>query len=258
MWAIGVVLLMFSYPMVRHLVDGNLEAMIVGGALLALYALPKKQPLVLAASFLLLTAKVQETWLLLLILGWLVWRRWPKQTWLQALGASALVAVPFLAWKGGEWMTALQQFPYARTPVDSSLVFAMQSIGIPDVAAWAAWACILVVTLWLATRSPGLDHAKAGLLITAGLMLSTYAAGNSLVTVLALGVIPFFQRKPTMGLGLIALYYLPYVVLTQVELRLAWENVYWAGVLFATWAVLVLLSELLGAQRGFQRSKIDA
>ncbi len=45
LWLLSIFLLILSYPMLRNLMDGNLEAFIAGGALLGLYA-TRKNPLI--------------------------------------------------------------------------------------------------------------------------------------------------------------------------------------------------------------------
>ena len=238
-WISSVVLLVLSYPMVRHLMDGNLEALIVSGVFFALYGLQKKSPALLAISFIFLSAKIQESWLFLFALAFTLWNHRPKRELAKAvLGAGAFV-LPFFIWKGAEWLESIRTFPYAQTPIDSSLRFVLALLGVNEWIVWMLWAGVLVVTLWLISLPmPELDLDRAALLVTAGLMLSNYAAGNSLITPLALGVIPLFQRKFWTGLLLIILYFVPYLFILDIELRLSFENVYWAGVLLVTWAVL--------------------
>ena len=247
-WASSVLLLLFSYPMIRHLMDGNLEAMIVGGVLLALYSMRKQSVVLMVVSLILLSSKVQESWLFVFALVLLLWRDWPRKPAFQSLLGAGIFALPFFIWKGAEWQAALQVFPYSQTAIDSNLLFVLAKLGVNEWIAWTAWAGILATTLYvLAYPKIGLDRSRAAFLIIAGLMLSNYAAGDSLVTPLALGVIPFFQRKPWIGFSLVMLYFLPYSALTDIQLRLAWENVYWAGVLLITWALLAW--ELIEMQR---------
>lgn len=257
-WAASVVLLVFSYPMIRHLVDGNLEAMIVGGVLLALYATEKRSPIALAGALVLMSSKLQETWLLLAILAAYVWRRWPRREILTAGAMSASFILPFAVWKGAEWIQALRVFPYARTAIDSSLIFVLESIGISTFIAWCVWVGCFIVTVWVALKRD-LNRQNAGLLITAGLMLSSYAAGNSLVTPLALAVIPLFQKRWQTWTMLIVLFYVPYFFLSQIELRLAWENIYWGGVLFITWLLLIWEQlALIRSKAAVQGVQVDA
>jgi hypothetical protein len=155
------------------------------------------------------------------------------------VGAGVFVT-PFLVWKGAEWFAAARSFPYSETLIDSSLRYVLIRLGVNEWIAWGIWGIVLLSTLWVLLRSkPMMDLRFAAILVTAGMMLSNYVAGDSLVTPLAIGVIPLFQRKAWIGLAVILLYFLPYVAILNLELRLAWEHVYWAGVLLITWGALV-------------------
>jgi hypothetical protein len=236
---LSVVLLIFSYPMLRHLMDGNLEAVVVGGVVLVLYALHKRSLIWLAISLVFLSAKIQEAWLFLVVFAVILWINWPWGAWIKSVLAAGLFAALFFIWKGTEWLEALRSFPYSGTSIDSSLHFVLTRVGFNGWVASTIWAAFLAITLWLAFRTkPELNLVRAGFLVTAGLMLSNYAAGDSLVTPLALGAIPLFQKKTAVGLALITLFFAPYLFISNIEFRLEWENVYWAGVLVITWCLL--------------------
>jgi hypothetical protein len=236
---VGLVLLLLSYPFLRHLIDGNVEAMVVGGALLAALAMQHKSPELLAGGLLLLSAKPQESWLAILVLLYGAWRGWPRRELVKGVGLAAAFALPFAVWKGTDWLAALQSFPYAGTNIDSSLFNLFASLGWSPILLAVVWLAILAVTLKSVWPAMKLDLARIGLLITAGMLLSTYVAGNSLVVPLAMGVVPLFQRKPAIGLAIVGLYFLPYVFLAQTDLRLEYEHVYWTVVLLITWAAQV-------------------
>lgn len=240
-WISAVFLLALSYPMLRHLADGNLEAMIVGGALLAIFAIQRGSPGWLALGLILLSAKVQESWLLFIFLGYTLWQRWPRRAVFKAAAIAVIGVAPFALWRGAQWLNALLAFPYAGTPVNSSLLNTLALLGAPDWLGWALWAAALAATLRVLWRARHrLGRAEVGLSVAAGLMLAIYAAGNSVVTPLALGVIPFYQRRPKAGLLLIALFYLPYLGLARPDLRLAWQTVYLGLALTVTWLVLLI------------------
>ena len=240
LWLASIFLLLLSYPMLRNLIDGNLEALILGGALLGLCALRKGNPYLFAIGILFLSAKIQESWLLLIFLIFDAWRNWPRSYFLKTTLGVGIVIVPFLAWKWNEWFQALQSFPYENVVTNSSMRLVMTRLGLHEVVVWIIWFSVLLITLWVIGRPKlELNSEQAGLLILGGLLLSNYAGALSLVTVVALGVLPIFQRKPIVGLGLLFFNFLPYAFLSQIELRFAWENVYWAGVLVLIWVILV-------------------
>lgn len=101
-FGLSVFLLLFSYPMVRHLIDGNLETLLVAGALVAVQALRRKSPALLAISLLLLTAKIQESWLLLIVLAIIVLRDWPRPYSIRSGRGVGLIVLPFMIWKGAD------------------------------------------------------------------------------------------------------------------------------------------------------------
>lgn len=240
-WISSVLLLAFSIPMLRHLVDGNIEAMVVGGALLAMYAINKISPGWLAFGLILMSAKAQASWLLFLFIAYYLWQHWPRKALLQTAAYGLIGIAPAALWRGAQWVDALRAFPYTDTLVNSSLLNTLALLGTPALARLALWAAVLAATLWVAWGARRrFGRAEVGFLVAAGLLLATYAASNSAVTPLALGVIPFFQRRPKAGLLLIVLYYLPYLGLARPDLRLAWQTVYWGVVMTITWLVLLI------------------
>jgi hypothetical protein len=261
MWLLGVLLLASSYPALRQMVDGNLEALVIGGVLLLLWAARRQHPLGLAIGLLLAAAKVQETWLLLIVLSHILIRTWPKRSLLQTLAYAAALAIPFLIWRGGDWLFAIMHFPWPGTAIDSSLQAAIGRLGLPTFLYWAIWLVVLVATMiGISRRSWMLGRVEAGLLVTAGLLLAPYAASNSVLTPLAIGVTPFFQEHRRLGLGLLLFYFLPYLALARPDLRAAYESTYWTAVLLLTWLFSLFCrdsSRLLGNQRNHRPLRVQ-
>jgi hypothetical protein len=240
MWQLGVLLLASSYPALRQIVDGNLEALVIGGVLLLLWAAGRQHPLGLAIGLLLAAAKVQETWLLLIVLGIILIRTWPKRSLLQTLVYAAALAAPFLIWRGGDWLFAILHFPWPGTAIDSSLQASFARFGFPNFSYWGVWLAGLAVSLFVIRRRRWMvGRIEAGLLVTAGLLLAPYAASNSVLTPLAIGVVPFFQQNRRAGLGLLFFYFLPYLGLSRPDLRAGYEALYWTLVLLLTWLFLI-------------------
>ncbi len=239
-YVFSVVLMVLAYPMIRHLLDGNLEAMIVGGVLLSVYAYRKKSALAMILSMVLLSSKVQESWLFLILLVIALSRDWPGKLIRELVLGIGIITIPFLAWKGGEWLSALSFFPYSQSLIDSSLRHILESMGISNLIGWVIWGFTLALTLWILFKAKfELTSRTAALLIISGMMLSNYLAGDSMVTALALGVIPVFQGRPSLGILLILFFFIPDLFVTRIDLRLALENIYWGGVLFITWAIFI-------------------
>lgn len=203
-----------SYSTLRHVADGNLEFLMIAGILLGGWALSRQSCWGLAGAILLMTLKIQETWVLLGVIGIHVLKTWPRRKWLTTSGIVVLVAAPALVWLGGEWWAAFRGIPHMGSLMDASLWAGMSRLGIMPGVIAVFWLAILAATILLARQgySPG-NRMWAGLLTSASLVLAPYAAGNSLLTVLAIGVVPLIAAWPVVGVGLFLLddvkYFLP-------------------------------------------------
>lgn len=72
-------------------------------------------------------------------------------------------------------------------------------------------------------------------LIAASLLLAPYSAANSVLTVLAVGVIPLFQKRPLIGGLLIVLINLPF--LFPPETHFNFSAYYTTALLLVIWGV---------------------
>lgn len=245
-WAAGVLLLCSSYPALRQLADGNLELLVIGGILLLLAAARRYNAWLLAAGVLLASAKIQETWLFLLVYGWQTLRSWPRRPLLQAAGQVLALALPLLAWKGSEWWLAMRTFPWGGTLIDSSL--AAVSGRHAAWLLWLLWPAVLAITLAALWRSgvhkaSMLTQLQAGALVAAGLLLAPYAASNSVLTPLALAGSALWAARPALGVLLFAAANIPYGLMGNLQWRLTQESDYWCAVL-----LLILLLSLSSVQ----------
>jgi hypothetical protein len=239
LWATLVVI--SAYPAIRQLIDGNLEALIIGGVLLATYSLTQTNAFLFAISLLMLTAKIQETWLLLPFIAYWQLIYWPKKKRLRSyLIAVALALIP-LAIFGQDWLSAMIHFPWPGTLIDSSLSATMARLSIPVAAYWLTWIATMAVLLFL-IKQGRLQGNRSGfaLLVTTALLLGPYAASNSLLTPFVLGVIPLFIKRPSWGLALASLYFFPYLKLGDELWRFNQESNYWTLVLILTFIVLAI------------------
>lgn len=75
------------------------------------------------------------------------------------------------------------------------------------------------------------------MLIAGSLLIAPYAAGNSVLSVLAIGMIPLFQSNLLLGGILVALVNLPFLWSTDVLYN--FQSYYWTVVVLIIWAVLV-------------------
>lgn len=211
---LGIMALVASYLTLRHIADGNLEALVIGGVLLVLWGYRRQHSVALAGGFLLATAKIQETWLFVGIVGVLILRYFPPRKWLEIGAMLALVMAPTLLWKGAEWVQMASRVPQGGGLTDMSLISTLNRLGLGSLGP-LFWGGVLVITLIVALRSGAtMNHAKAALLLTASMLLAPYTSGISNLTAYAFGVIPLLAVRPLLAVALIILvnsaYFFPY------------------------------------------------
>jgi hypothetical protein len=191
LWALSVILLLTSYPAIRHTADGNFEGLVIAGLLLILRGHRREQILPLVIGTLTATAKVQEVWLFFPILAVYIFRSWPVRRWLVAAAIVVAVVVATLLWRGQDWWEAMTGIPQFYSVVNASLSAALTRLGAFGWLISLFWLAVMAATLLLCLRGRSeMSREKTGLLVAASLLLAPYAAGNSLLTVLAIGIIP--------------------------------------------------------------------
>jgi hypothetical protein len=212
---LGVLFLTASFPSLRHMADGNFEGVMIGGLLLALYGYWRAHVPALAAGLLLSTAKPQEVLLLLPVLGVYMLMTLPRRALAQTAAIGLLFVIPGLVWRGEEWWTVgMMVMPDRGSDMDISLMAALDRLGLGAPLLKAALIGAiggLALTVAWASR-PHLSRELAGMLVAASLLIAPYSAGNSVLVVLAIGIIPLFQRHIAPGLALIALYNVPFAL----------------------------------------------
>lgn len=237
-WLLALLLLLFSHPVLRQLTELNIEFMPIFGALLLVYALREQSEFAMAGAAFLLSAKIQESWLLAAVLGLRVLYTWPRPKLVRVFAWSGAFTLPLLLWKGAEWLEAMLRFGPKAT--DSSLRSIFSELGVHPLLFGAIWLAILIITLRSTMRTGGeTGRSEIGMLLAAGLLLSPYASNTSVVTPLAIGVPPFVQRRPLPGTMLMSLFYLPYFILQTRQIRAIWENTYSAIMLLIIWGVML-------------------
>jgi hypothetical protein len=236
---LAVVLLATSHLAVRQLADGNVEALVIAGVLLLRHGYQARKPWALAAGGLLATAKPQETWLLMLVVAVYVLRAWPWRLWLPSAGLAALVVAPSLLWLGADWLGSVAAFEFRGTAIDISLAATASRLHAPGWLLAAAWALVAASTVGYAWHTgPSLSREKAGLLVAASLLLAPYAAGNSFLAVLAVGVIPLVVARQLIGLLVILASDLNYLLLAPAVQR-QWGPYFGPLLLCLTWGLLL-------------------
>jgi len=232
------IFLVTSYPSVRNIADGNLELLPIAGVLLTLFAYRTRKPWLMAIGFLLASAKPQETWLFLAVLALFVLRTWPLKRLLPAaIGISTTVIITMMFF-GRDWISALVGIEQRGSIMDISLLSTLARLQLPSCVIWGIWITIFFTTLYIVFSTGYLmDYQKAGLLISASLLLSPYAAGNNLLAIVAIGVVPMFRSdfKSAMLLGVLV--NLPYLAVTQSSIRFSYGAFYSTVVLLIAWCV---------------------
>lgn len=238
----GFVLMAFlvgtSFTNLRHAADGNLEGLVILGVLVSLWAVSRTHPYALAAGLILASAKVQVTWLFLIYTTVVVLLQWPRRRWLISAGLVAAFVGPCLIWKGSEWLQTLWVVRDLSEAVNVSLWATVPRLGLHPLLAVPLAAIILILTLAAVRTVDGsMTREKAGLLITASLLLAPYAAGNSLLSALALGALPLLPATPVLGGSLFLLDDLKY--LSPRSWMIAWGSAFATGQIVLLWACLV-------------------
>jgi len=236
---IAIFALATSYPALRTIADGNLEALVIAGALLLLYGFHNDSPAAIAAGILLIATKIQESWILLLFLPIFMFAQLKKQQIARVILVVAAIGAVSMLWKGREWIEAVLAIEQRGSIMDSSLWTTASRWNVSLPAAALAGIALFGVTAAIGVQNrKRLSNELLGFFIAASLLLAPYAAGNSYLTPLALGVIPLLLSAPIPGLTLILLANAPYLVIHQRELLYWWSAPYWTLLLFLTWAIL--------------------
>ncbi len=236
-WA-SILLTVASFPALRQYADGNVEAVVIGGILLSLYGYAKKDPLSLAFGILFATSKPQVAVLFLACLGLYMLLTFSPRLLLRT-GVYVLipVALGFL-WRGPAWIDAVFGIPERHTVVDMSLMASLERLGVPDAINWILWAAVLAVTaaiVWFSQRT--LSRYKAGMLVAASLLIAPYSVGNSVLTLLAVALIPLFQQQRRLGVILLILVNLPIVMHSPDHRELL--TYYNTALVLVIWGVLL-------------------
>ncbi len=242
-------LAVFSFWSLRNLADGNLEALIVGGTLLAGYALHKCNPWGLGAALLLLTSKYQAALFVVPALVIYVARHWPRQKSLLALGVAAAGVVPSLLAFGADWLAMVAPGGTLSTSVDRigsniSLTALTVVPGVTGAMRWLLAAAVAVISAWVfwpAMKTPGSPATWAlagGGLLAASLLVVPYTGLLSLAALTAVAIVPVALRCWPLGVGLIVWANAPWLTAFAPGStgQFEWSEPFQLGLVIATWA----------------------
>ncbi|MGB7538173.1 MAG: hypothetical protein WBM17_06510 [Anaerolineales bacterium] len=238
-WIAGVFAAAFSFLALRTMADGNVEFLTLAGLVLLEAGLLRKNPVVFALGILLTVSKVQETWILVLFLPLVAGREWNSRKWLITLSILALAIVPAILWRGREWFASVFSIQDRGSIMDSSLLAAIPRIGGSAETAVILWAILFIATAAVgALYVRGYSREALGFMTAASLLLAPYAAGNNVLIVYAIAVLPLLLCLRWEGVLLAVLCNLPYVMLPFPDLNYRYSASYWTLVLVLAWVLL--------------------
>lgn len=108
LWIAGIFLLLLSYPTLRNFADVNLEAYVILGILLTIYAYQSKHPLFLAVAVLIAVIKPQSVFLVMIVLGFYMLQTFPKREIAKfAVLVGSVFVITMLLW-GQAWFDSFQ------------------------------------------------------------------------------------------------------------------------------------------------------
>lgn len=233
----SVFLIVSSIPTLRVVVDAQLEILVIGGILAVVYGLRAEAPLILAVGSLFATAKPQAVFLLMPIVGLYMLLNWNRTNVVRTVALVGLVVIPTAIWRGAEWIDAVNGTYQAGSLIDIGLgasmrrteAFSEPIIALARLAVLIATACII----WISERT--ISSEKATLLVTSSLLLAPYAAGNSVLIVLAVGVLPLLQRRFWLGLLMFVIADI-YLYFNRPSLA-EYISYYWTAFLLLSWVI---------------------
>jgi len=233
---LATALLCASFPSLRHLADGNFEFFTILGVLFVVQGYTRQNLWVLAAGLLLATAKEQETWLMMLALGYYLLRYWPPQKWFRLGLLVGVVVIPFLLWLGRDWIGGALGQNENGSIMDSSLWAATNRLGLPLLIQIVLGIALVGLAIFILLKSKSaFSREKAAMLMSLSLLLAPYAAGNSFLAILAIGIIPLLLTWPKLAIVLIVLTDLPFFI--SRDILFYYSAYYWTAMYFLTFCV---------------------
>lgn len=235
---LAILLLVTSFPALRTSIDGNYEILITIGALLIVWGYNRHNPFILAFGILLITAKPQSAFLILLILTGYMLQAWPWDKIAISTGLVLLVVIPMFIYRGMDWLEAIRTNIGTGDIIDISLNAALVRTGVvPEGIRWLIRISVGIAALYIVVvGNRNLNREKAGFLIATALLVGPYAAGNSTLSVFTVGVIPLFLTSPKIGGFLILM--MNGMYLFRGDFRYNNESYFLTTWLLLTWGIL--------------------
>jgi hypothetical protein len=235
---LSIILLVTAFPTLRVIADAQLEILVIGGILATVYGLAHQNPYALALGSLFATTKPQAVFVLMPIVGIYMLLNWPRKTFFQAVALVGAVVIPTMLWRGEEWLAAVEGTYQRGGLIDISMSAAlhrMEFVPIPII--YIILATFFLATMWMVWISDrSISREKAAFLSAASMLLAPYTAGNSVLIVLAVGIVSLLRRRLLIALLIFAVtnsfYYF-----NQPE-NATWFAYFWTTYLLANWLIL--------------------
>jgi len=239
----AISLLVLCFPSLRNFADGNLEGLVIGGVAVMLWAFRIQKPILLAMGMLIASIKFQETWLLSLMILYLINKNWSSSDFAKVLICGGIVSGISMLFFGQGWIeslfgevsgTAVLSSAMGRgSLIDISLSGAMERLGVSSVYRNLAVGLLLIAIFLLLyildKRDKLFQEDVVGLLLVVSMLVAPYVSGNSFLTVVAIGVVPLFQANRLIGSILFVLINLPFIF--GQDILYYYQSYYWTFLL---------------------------
>jgi len=235
---LALALLLSAHVTLRATLDGNLEILSLAGVLLLVISYNHVNGWMLAIGVLLASAKPQVGALLIIVVGVYVMRTWPRSEWLKA-SALVLPIVAFTAlWRGREWVEIGFSTGHSGWIGSGVLAQTFSPIGAAGVVVLVIVGMLYVLFMTGTT----LSREKAAFIIATTLIIAPYGSVVSLLSLIAVGIIPLFLRRFWLGLLLILLMNVPTLTrllafLTDVGVQPDVPQAFWNIPLLCAWGI---------------------
>jgi hypothetical protein len=232
-------LAIISLPMLANLWVGQLEVFTLVGVMLGYRAVARHNPYWFSLALLLMAAKPQETWIIVLLMVFRSWRQWSDRDWLKIVAPALLVATITSVWLGVDWLARMVSgaATYAQDWENISLWHLSE--WLPHVVILLVWALIAGLTFWT-LRRVRLDRVGLGLAATSSNLLSPYLTNPHLLITMCFGWGALLDRSGRWGVlaylaSLTPLLRFASADQTWNQLDLIFPLVVWLGLLWTVW-----------------------
>lgn len=231
-------LLLTSFPVLRNFGDMNLQAYVISGLFIIIYAYQKQNPFLLAVGIVMASMKPQEVSLVMIGVALYTLQTFPfKETIKTGLTILLFVIASMLLLNGEEWLETISSRGYGGIAPAKTL----PEIGIPLPLIQVCLFFILIISCYVLYRgNRKLSREKIGLMALTSMITAPYIYNHSIVTVLVLLIIPLFLEVPFAGLIFLIAADLPLpYILAEPNKEHTWLPLYWSVYMLAVWVLTI-------------------